>query len=105
MAYDEYKTDQQSDINWGESLNMSVKAPAVAKRIFERKSDAQAYIDDVSSSAIAGIRITVINDGENGGDGLYYVAKSETAPNGLILMPASGSGSDWVDYGKYDVNY
>lgn len=70
-TYNEHKTNQQSNINWGETFKMGVKAPVVADRIFDTYADADAYIKDVNSSAIAGLIISVINDGVN--NGIYYV--------------------------------
>lgn len=74
----EYKTEAQVNYGWGLSLNMTGKAPAVAKRIFETKADALAYVNDVNDSAIAGIAIGVINDPEEANNGLYFVKKIGT---------------------------
>lgn len=62
MPYREYKTAQQSNINWGESFKPSVKAPMIADRIFLKKEDAENYIHDSSASAVAGLILSVIND-------------------------------------------
>ena len=62
MADYEYKSPDQVPISWGESLNMVTKSPAVAKRIFLSKDDAQEYIDDAGSNATPGIRLTVLTD-------------------------------------------
>ena len=62
MPYREYKTAQQSNINWGESFKPSVKAPMIADRIFLKKEDAENYIHDSSASAVAGLVLSVIND-------------------------------------------
>jgi hypothetical protein len=58
----EYKSKQQVNIPWGESFNMGVKSPAIAKRIFLTFDDAQAFVDDVDQSATPGIRITVLSN-------------------------------------------
>jgi signal peptidase I len=63
--YNEYKTDQQSNINWGETFKMGVKAPLVADRIFNTYQDALDYInvdDNPGSSAVAGLIVSVIHD-------------------------------------------
>lgn len=62
MPYREYKTSQQSNINWGESFKPSVKAPMIADRIFLKRDDAENYIHDSSASAVAGLVLSVIND-------------------------------------------
>lgn len=62
MPYREYKTSQQSNINWGESFKPSVKAPMIADRIFLKKEDAENYIHDSQASAVAGLVLSVIND-------------------------------------------
>lgn len=69
----EYKTEKQVNYGWGLSLNMTGKAPAIAKRIFETLSDAQAYADDVNDSAIAGLQLSVINDTDSSRNGVYFV--------------------------------
>lgn len=58
----EYRSKQQVNLPWGESFNMGVKAPAIAKRIFLTISDAQDFVDDVNQSAVPGLRITVLTD-------------------------------------------
>ena len=69
----EYKTEKQVNYGWGLSLNMTGKAPAIAKRIFETLSDAQAYADDINDSAIAGLQLSVINDSDSSRNGIYFV--------------------------------
>lgn len=86
MASYEYKAPQQSNINWGEAFNMGVKAPAVANRIFLTLANAQQYVDDLMSSAVEGIRITVIKDPTPSNNGLYYV-KSLPYKEGGTTIP------------------
>ncbi len=87
--YSEYQTNQQSNINWGETFKMSVKAPAVADRVFETYDDAEAYVNDISSSAVAGINITVINDDDGTKNGIYYVNNTYDG-NGDIVLDEHG---------------
>lgn len=67
----EYRTSTQTEINLGETIKMAVKAPAVADRIFRTVTDADSYIHDNYNSAIAGLVLTVIDDGPN--NGVYFV--------------------------------
>ena len=75
----EHKFPAQVNYGWGLSLNMTGKAPAVAKRIFETYDDALAYVNDANDSAIAGLTLAVINDSEADKNGLYFVSKVGTS--------------------------
>lgn len=81
----EYKTEKQVNYGWGLSLNMTGKAPAIAKRIFETLFDAQAYADDVNDSAIAGLQLSVINDPDSSKNGIYFVKSIGDGTNYAIL--------------------
>lgn len=81
----EYKTEKQINYGWGLSLNMTGKAPAIAKRIFETLSDAQAYADDVNDSAIAGLQLSVINDSDSSRNGIYFVKSIGDGTNSAVL--------------------
>lgn len=81
----EYKTEKQINYGWGLSLNMTGKAPAIAKRIFETLSDAQAYADDINDSAIAGLQLSVINDADSSRNGIYFVKSIGDGTNSAVL--------------------
>lgn len=81
----EYKTEKQVNYGWGLSLNMTGKAPAIAKRIFETLSDAQAYADDVNDSAIAGLQLSVINDSDSSRNGIYFIKSIGDGTNSAVL--------------------
>lgn len=81
----EYKTEKQVNYGWGLSLNMTGKAPAIAKRIFETFNDAQTYIDDVNDSAIAGLQLSVINDSDSSKNGIYFVKSIGDGINSGVL--------------------
>ena len=81
----EYKTEKQVNYGWGLSLNMTGKAPAIAKRIFETLADAQAYADDVNDSAIAGLQLSVINDDDSSRNGIYFVKSIGDGTNSAVL--------------------
>ena len=93
----EYKFPAQVNYGWGLSLNMTGKAPAVAKRIFETYEDALAYVNDANDSAIAGLTLAVISDSESEKNGLYFVSKVGTSVgtnDGIIEQVGSQSQID-----------
>ena len=69
----------QSNYGWGLSLNMTGKAPAVAKRIWNTYADALAYVNDFNDSAIEGLRLTVVADTDSKKNGVYYIEKAGTS--------------------------
>ena len=88
----EYKTDAQVNYGWGLSLNMTGKAPAIAKRIFSTLADAQAYVDDAADSAIAGLHLSVIKDEEQK-NGIYFVKSIGDGESPGVLVKV-GADSD-----------
>lgn len=91
----EYKTEKQVNYGWGLSLEMTGKAPAIAKRIFETLSDAQAYADDVNDSAIAGLQLSVINDTDSSKNGIYFVKSIGDGTNPAVLeLVGKGESAD-----------
>lgn len=69
--------DAQSNYGWGLTLNMTGKAPAVSKRIFDTLADAQAFANDYNDSAIEGLLLSVVADGNN--NGVYFVKSIKAA--------------------------
>lgn len=65
----------QVNYGWGLSLNMTGKAPAVAKRIFDTYADALAYVNDFKDSAVEGLQLAVVADEDTLKNGLYFVEK------------------------------
>ena len=108
----EYKTEKQVNYGWGLSLNMTGKAPAIAKRIFETLADAQAYADDVNDSAIAGLQLSVINDNDPSKNGIYFVKSIGDGTNSAVLelvgkgtISVEGGSIDLAEYAKLsDIN-
>lgn len=73
---------------WSSTFEMSMKAPLLKDRIFELKSEAKAYIDNVDGSAVAGLILSVISDSDSNNNGVYQVVPTLTIPkypNGLKL--------------------
>lgn len=87
--------NHQTNIGLGESIKMGIKAPALADRIFNTWSDANIYIHDANSSAVNGLVLTVINDGNNNGG--WFVDKRDIGGGEyelvLVRMGAGGGGS------------
>lgn len=82
-------TPVQSDLNWAQTFRMTLRAPAIANRIFDTLEHAQAYIDDYSdkASAVPGILLAVVedtNDDKNGIWEVLTVKDSKSAPNGTM---------------------
>lgn len=68
------------------------KFPIIAKRSFETLADAQGYIDDVNSTACAGLILSVFNDDKN--NGIYLVQSIGDGETSGVLVPAGqGAGS------------
>ena len=88
--------DKQINYGWGKTFNMTGKAPIVSKRIFEKLSDAYDFINDYNDSAIEGLLLSVISDGNN--NGVYRVAKIATKAG------EQGSLVKLVDQDALDVN-
>lgn len=78
--------DAQVNYGWGLTLNMTGKAPAISKRIFDTLADAQAYVDDANDSAIAGLQLSVIADTDTSKNGIYFVSKIGTASEAGTLV-------------------
>ena len=97
---DGYVFDEQSNVGWGLTLKMADKAPAVAKRIFDTYEHALAYVNDVKDSAIEGLVLSVVDDGDN--NGVYFVQsvgkKSEVEGdeniNGVLVKLGSEDYTD-----------
>ena len=100
----EHKSILQSNVGWLETFKMGRKAPAVANRIFDTLADAQAYADDPGDSATEGVRITVLNDGDN--NGVYYISSIGNG-NGIsgVLVKICRSTCAWFKGNHVDMNH
>lgn len=77
---DGYQTEAQSNYGFGLTLNATGKAPLIAKRIWDTLEHLQEYVNDVNDSAIAGLKMSVVEDGDN--NGMYWVVSVGTAAVG-----------------------
>lgn len=92
----EYKTEAQVNYGWGLTLEMTGKAPAVAKRIWRTLLDAQTYVNDPLDSATPGLTLSVIDDGNN--NGLYFVRSVGTEYSAGVLEKIGSGGGDLSNY-------
>lgn len=117
MASYEYSTALQSNLNWGESFRMAIKAPAIADRIFETWDNANEYIHDKFNSAIGGLNLSVINDGDK--NGTYFIdsiARTEgyvdaygnvytAGEKELVMVRLTMLGGEWhINWTEQDPN-
>lgn len=99
----EYKSKGQSNYGWSLTWDAAGRYPMVAKRRFQTLADAQAFVDDTSSTATAteGLVIAVLNDTNAKNNGIYYISKvANTDPEygplydkGELIKAGSGNGS------------
>lgn len=75
----EIKYQGISVTGWTSTFNPLKKGPVVGKRIWSTLADFEDYIDNPKDSAIPGLVVTVVNDGENNG---AYVVKTAAGYNG-----------------------
>lgn len=81
-------TDKQSNMSWTITWKAAGRYPIVADRIYDTLADAQAYVDDLSAtaSAVPGLVLSVVNDGEN--NGIYFVQSIATENASGVLVKA-----------------
>lgn len=98
----EKKFDAQNNYGWGLTLDMTGKAPAINKRIFETLVDAQEYADNYNDSAIEGLILSVVNDETESNNGSYFIKRIKTDENdeSAILYKLTTK----EDINKYTVN-
>jgi hypothetical protein len=85
--------EKQANFGWGFSFNMTSKAPAVAKRIWDKYEDAWGYVNDFNDSAIEGILLSVVADEDEKKNGVYFVQrikKSATDEDAILVKVGSG---------------
>lgn len=71
--------DAQTNYGWGLTFNLTGKAPAINKRIFDKLEDAQAYADDFNDSAVEGLLLSVVADPNPKNNGAYFVGTIKTS--------------------------
>lgn len=66
MAEYIYK-DMKNEQGWGMTFNATGRLPIIGSRIFPTLKDLNEFINNANSTAIAGIQVSVIADGNNNG--------------------------------------
>ena len=82
---------KQNQIAFPQTLAAFNKVPVIGNRIFATLADAQKYVDTEKSTAIPGIYLSVIKDGEN--NGAYWVKQAsgyDGAPIGILQKIGEG---------------
>lgn len=85
---------QQNKISFPQTLAAAQKFPVIGNRIFATLSEAQEYVDKEKGTAIPGIILSVIADGDN--NGAYWVAQAagyDGATSGILQKMGEGGGS------------
>lgn len=85
---------QQNKISFPQTLAAAQKFPVIGNRIFATLANAQEYVDKVKGSAIPGIILSVIADGEN--NGAYWVSQAagyDGATVGVLQKMERGGGT------------
>lgn len=82
------------------TLKSPKKVPVIAKRIYDTLEHAQLYVDTVTDTAIPGLVLSVIADGEN--NGLYFVReiaqKGVEGSKGVLERVGGNAKSENVSY-------
>lgn len=78
-----YMFPVQSDLPWTQTFRMTLRAPAIANRIFDTLAHAQAYIDDYSdkASAVPNLLLCVGSDTNIENNGFWWVTKVRESEN------------------------
>lgn len=85
---------QQNKISFPQTLAAAQKFPVIGNRIFATLAKAQEYVDKVKGSAIPGIYLSVIADGDN--NGAYWVLQAagyDGATVGVLQKLERGGGT------------
>ena len=89
---------QQNKISFPQTLAAAQKFPVIGNRIFATLANAQEYVDKVKGSAIPGIILSVIADGDN--NGAYWVSQAagyDGATVGVLQKLERGGGTSGGD--------
>lgn len=85
---------QQNKISFPQTLAAAQKFPVIGNRIFATLANAQEYVDKVKGTAIPGIILSVIADGDN--NGAYWVSQAagyDGATVGVLQKMERGGGT------------
>lgn len=89
--------NEQTNYGWGLTFNLTGKAPAISKRIFDTLEDATLFANDYNDSAIEGLLLSVVNDEVEKNNGVYFVQrikKSAVDDDAILVKVGSGDIED-----------
>lgn len=92
--------NEQTNYGWGLTFNLTGKAPAVAKRIWDTYSDAFEYANNFNDSAIEGLLLSVVADEDEKKNGVYFVQrirKNAEDDDAILVKVGSGDIDAFVD--------
>ena len=101
--YNEYVTPDQHSIPYLNSFDITVKAPFIAKRIWATLSDAENWLVAPTSTAVAGLNISVISDDNPENNGLYNIQYLNATAGTLQLVKLSNSSDVNSTIGEMNV--
>lgn len=85
--------NEQTNYGWGLTFNLTGKAPAISKRIFDTLEDATLFANDYNDSAIEGLLLSVVNDEVEKNNGVYFVQRiKKDADDDDAILVKVGSG-------------
>ena len=85
--------NEQTNYGWGLTFNLTGKAPAISKRIFDTLEDATLFANDYNDSAIEGLLLSVVNDEVEKNNGVYFVQRiKKSADDDDAILVKVGSG-------------
>lgn len=92
--------NEQTNYGWGLTFNLTGKAPAVAKRIWDTYSDAFEYANNFNDSAVEGLLLSVVADEDEKKNGVYFVQrikKNAEDDDAILVKVGSGDIDAFVD--------
>lgn len=92
--------NEQTNYGWGLTFNLTGKAPAVAKRIWDTYSDAFEYANNFNDSAVEGLLLSVVADEDEKKNGVYFVQrikKNAEDDDAILIKVGSGDIDAFVD--------
>jgi hypothetical protein len=88
--------NEQTNYGWGLTFNLTGKAPAINKRIFDTLEDATLFANDYNDTAIEGLLLSVVADEETK-NGVYFVKrikKNSDDEDAILVKVGSGDFDD-----------
>lgn len=94
------KFPTQTNLGWTFTFQPNGKYPVIDNRIFNTLEDVSTYLNDLTSSAIPGLILRVINDPDPDNNGAYLISYDDQ--NNLTYTMLSTCNDTWID--EIDMN-